>query len=724
MESAPSTSFRVTHSLISEAVRHGRILLLAMAFLATILRAQQAASITTIPQPVSGPAIFDAAGNLYYFGGSGPVTAGAAQTQNGGGMCFVGGPGGPIFPEPCPDAYVAKVDTSGNLVFGTYLGGPTADQANAVAVDGAGNVFFTGSTGGSFPTTSNAAIATSTTAKTFAAKLSADGSHILYSTYLPDTAATATAIAIDAQDNAYVVGKSSTGHAYVVKLSADGSIFLYNVSLAGTHQDAADAILLDAGGNVVVAGHTSSPDFPISPGMVQSRLAGEQNVFVAKLNSSGSSVFSTYLGGSGTDTPTAVRTDSAGNIYVAGQTSSLNFPTTAGSFQPIPVVPLWNNGGPGGFIAKITADGSVLAWSSYVMSMDSTSQRGVAQLAVNPSGDAYLAGLTGAGFPVTTSAPQICFGGPIGNANVFLAHLDAHGVLLDATYIGQNTNFAWGLSLADNGSVLLVWHSSGNNVKSQIRFGGPGWSAPPCLSASVLNSATLSGWSVVAPGELITLTGFAIGPDVGAVYQPDTQGQVPRELASVQVLFNGQPAPVLYAQSRQINALVPIELSGQTQTSITVAYNHATFGPISASVAPFGAQGIFRLQPGASSQAAAINQDGTVNGPSNPATRGSAVAVWGTGFGVTDPPCATGSLNAPGPVNLAAGLSAELFDGRVVPALYAGSAPALLCGVEQINFLVPTYATPGVYQFFPWSVGLNSGPAGSEGTIGVTIFVK
>jgi uncharacterized protein (TIGR03437 family) len=699
--------------------------LFTVASFTTTLHAQRAASITTTPQPVSGPAIFDAAGNLYYFGGSGPVTAGAAQTENGGGTCYVAtGFIGPV-PVPCPDAYVAKLDTSGNLVFGTYLGGPTADQANAVAVDGAGNVFFTGSTGGSFPTTANAAIATSTTAKTFAAKLSADGSRILYSTYLPDTAATATAIAIDAQDNAYVVGKSGTGHAYVVKLSADGSTFLYYISLAGTNQDAADAILADVGGNVVVAGHTSSPDFPTSPGVVQSRLPGMQNVFVAKLNSSGSIVFSTYLGGSGTDTPTAVRTDSAGNIYVAGETSSLDFPTTAGSFQPIPVVPLWNNGGPGGFIAKFTADGSALAWSSYVMSMDSDLQRGVAQLAVTPSGDAYFAGLAGAGFAVTASAPQICFGGPSGNANVFLAHLDAHGVLLDATYIGQNTNFAWGLSLAGDGSVLLVWHSSGNNVKSQIRFGGPGSSAPACLSASVLNSATMSGNSVVVPGELITLTGFGIGPDLGVAYQPDAQGQVPRQLAGVQVLFDGQPAPVLYAQSRQVNALAPIELSGKTQTNITVAYNNLTLGSIAASVSAFGSPGIFRFQPGASSQAAAMNQDGTLNSPSNPAARGSVVAVWGTGFGITDPPCATGSLNAPGPVNLAVGLSAELFDGRVVPAQYAGGAPALLCGVEQINFLVPAYAKPGVYQFLPWSVmALNGGQAGSEGTIGVTIFVK
>lgn len=117
------------------------------------------------------------------------------------------------------------------------------------------------------------------------------------------------------------------------------------------------------------------------------------------------------------------------------------------------------------------------------------------------------------------------------------------------------------------------------------------------MSASVLNSTTLSGGSAVAPVKLITLTGFAIGPDVGAVYQLDTQGQVPRELTGVQVLFNGQPAPVLYAQSRHINALVPIELSGQTGTSITVAYQ-TTFGPISTSVVAFGAQGIFRLQPG------------------------------------------------------------------------------------------------------------------------------
>jgi uncharacterized protein (TIGR03437 family) len=700
----------------------------------------QPGSLTTTPLPVSGPAVFDAAGNLYFFQ-SGPATQGAAQTQRGGGECLFSNL---FFTSlgPCPDAYVGKVDGAGTLVFGTYLGGSTADQSTALAVDATGNVFVTGSTNGSFPTTANAAIAASSTAKAFAAKLSADGSRFLYSTYLPDTVAATSAIAVDPQGNAYIAGTSRTGHAFVLKLSADGSTLLYNVSLAGTGEDAANAIMADAAGNVIVAGQTTSPDLPVSPGAVQTRLAGARNVFLAKLDAGGRVVFSTYLGGSGTDTPTAMRIDSAGNIYVAGQTSSLDFPTTSGSFEPALVVPLWNNRAPGGFAAKLKADGTALAWSSYVMSDDHSSQQGVAQLAVTATGEVYVAGITGAGFPVTASAPQICFDGPIYSG--FVAHLDSHGALLDATYAGQNVAFVGGLSLTGDGSVLMVSISAGAMVKSQIHFGGAGWSAPACLSPSVLNSATMSGnsalnfstakgSSALTPGELITLTGSGIGPDIGVAYQPDAQGQIPRQLAGVQVLFDGQPAPVLYAQSRQINAVAPVELSGRTQTNITVLYNQATLGPITAPVAAYGSPGIYRLQAGVSSQAAAVNQDGTLNGPSNPAARGSVVSVWGTGFGLIDPSCATGGLNPPGPVNLAAGLSVFLADGSppgvpvaYAPARYAGSAPALPCGVEQINLLVPTYVPPGLYQFFPWSAMDQAGGGQSvvQGGIGVTISVK
>jgi uncharacterized protein (TIGR03437 family) len=695
----------------------------------------QPGSIATVPLPTTGPAVFDAAGNLYSFG-SGPVTPGAVQTQNGGGNCWLD-IGFSVRPRPsllalvpCSDAYVGKVDPSGNLVWGTYLGGPTADVATALAVDSAGNVFIAGTTGGSFPTTANAAIAFSQSATAFAAKISADGSRLLYSTYLPDTAARPAAIAIDPQGNAYIAGLSSAAHAFVVKLNADGSAFQYDVSLAGSNLDAAGAILVDAAGNVILAGSTLSPDFPVSSGALQPALQGAENLFVSKLDSNGRIVFSTYLGGSGTDTLAALETDAAGNIYVAGPTSSLDFPTTPGSFEPAPLVPLWNNTSPGGFAAAIGADGSALVWSTYLPSVDaSIIGRGVSQLAVAPSGEAYVAGIAGAVFPVTASAPQPCFdtGIFVGN-NVFVAHLDTHGALLDATYAGQNNNYYTGaLSLPGDGSVLLA----SNEMRVQFRFGGAGWSAPACLSPNVLNSATLSeeGGATV-PGELITLTGFGIGPATGVAYQPDAQGQIPRQLAGVQVLFDGQPAPVLYAQSQQVNAQAPVELSGKTQTNITLVYDQATLGSITSPVMPFGSPGIFRLQPGVSSPALAENQDATLNGPSNPAPRGSIVAIWGTGFGLLDPSCATGGLNPPGPVNLAAGLGVETvgssaLGGPGAPALYAGSAPTLPCGVVQINFAVPTDVQPGVYQFYPESVmALANGSAEyTQGNI-VTIFVE
>ncbi len=461
-------------------------------------------------------------------------------------------------------------------------------------------------------------------------------------------------------------------------------------------------------------------------------------------------MFSTYLGGSGADTAAAMQTDSAGGIYIAGQTSSLDFPATSGSFEPDSIVPMFNNTSPAGFAAKLSADGSAIAWSSYVMSVDHPVYQGVTQpvlgvdqLAVSFSGEVYIAGLTGPGFPVTASAPQNCFDGShaaeryTGNraTNAFVAHLDSHGALVDATYVGQSVTFVSGLALAADGSVLLV----ANGVKSQLRFGGPGSTAPACLSPAILNSATMSTipysstGPALVPGGLITLTGLGIGPDMGVAYQPDDQGQVPRELAGVEVLFDGQPAPLFYAQSRQINAMAPVELSDKVKTNITVVYNKVTVGSISLSVARYGFPGIFRLRPGVSSQAAALNDDGTVNGPSNPAARGSVVAVWGTGFGLIDPPCTTGGLNPSEPVNLATDLSVYIADGSppgvpmvYAPALYAGSAPNLACGVVQINLRVPDYVSSGVYQFFPWS-GMKQAD-GSEalapGNIGATIFVK
>jgi hypothetical protein len=228
-----------------------------------------------------------------------------------------------------------------------------------VEVDAAGNVYVAGFTGGLFPTTPGSAIAASSTSTTFAAKLSADGSKFIYSTYLPVTIASATEIAVDTQGNVIIAGSTATHHACAIKLSADGSGFIYTTILAGSNSDYPAAVALDIAGDAFMTGSNNSPDFPVSAGVVQPQLAGAQNAFLAKLNAAGDVIFSTFLGGSGSDTGNAVQVDATGNAYLAGSSTSLDFPTTAGSFEPAPLIPAWSTS-PGGYVAKITPDGSAL----------------------------------------------------------------------------------------------------------------------------------------------------------------------------------------------------------------------------------------------------------------------------------------------------------------------------------------------------------------------------
>jgi hypothetical protein len=318
----------------------------------------------TPPAPPPTISVIDSSGNTYTVSSEGPVTPGAAQTQPGGGVCQFD----PIHQIPCTDVHIIKTDSSGNVIFGTLLGGPGNDNATGVAVDSSGAIYVTGSAGSGFPTTPNAAIKTTTSALGFIAKLSPDGSKFLYATYLPRSGSS-TGIAVDGQGNAYVTGLSESAHAFAAKLSADGSAFPYDTTFGGSKLDQPRAIAVDSVGNVTIVGFTNSSDFPVSAAAIQSQLTGVQNVFIARLNAAGAVTASTLLGGTGADNPATVQLDSSGNVYVAGSTTSLDFPTSPGAFEATPVVPLWNLG-PGGFAAKLSPDLSALRYSTYVMLYD------------------------------------------------------------------------------------------------------------------------------------------------------------------------------------------------------------------------------------------------------------------------------------------------------------------------------------------------------------------
>ena len=304
-----------------------------------------------------------------------------------------------------PDGFLTKLNAAGTeLIYSTYLGGNDPDTVNAIAVDAQGNAYVTGVSSAGyetvwacdpqwpmcpypcnigidpwcypnyptdvpldahFPTTAGALQEACSANCGFLAKISADGSEFLYSTYLGNNGAAA--VAVDHAGNAYAVGRSLSPGNYLElypgalawKLNPAGSALVYSVTLASRQVDAtAQSLAVDADGNAYVAGTIYSRELPtVNP--VQPTLRGPEvcsgdrtpcpDAFVTKLNPEGSAVlFSTYFGGEGKDSPTAMAIDGSGNIYLAGTTESYDFPTTSGTLTGLP---------PGyAFVAKIAPE--------------------------------------------------------------------------------------------------------------------------------------------------------------------------------------------------------------------------------------------------------------------------------------------------------------------------------------------------------------------------------
>src|SRR5262249_10869756 len=228
---------------------------------------------------------------------------------------------------------------------------------------------------------------------------------------------------------------------FVLKLNAAGSALLYSTYLGGSGDDHAEAIAIDAAGAAYVAGSTNSTNFPtVTP--VQATNAGGVDAFVAKLSASGSSlVYSTYLGGRDADVATGIPVDTSGNAYVGGETASTNF-RTANPMQAT------NAGFWDAFVAKLTADGSGLAYSTY---LGGNGTDGAGGVAVDASGNAYVTGLTrSSDFPLTYPMQPA----KRGFANAFVTKLNAGGsAAIYSTYLGGNRE--------DVGNAIAV-DSAGN----------------------------------------------------------------------------------------------------------------------------------------------------------------------------------------------------------------------------------------------------------------------
>lgn len=663
------------------------------------------------PPPGASAMTADAQGNIYLTGtttGSLPATQGAAQPQYPGALCpqpaFFGPPPPPI---PCTAAFALKLQAStGTVVWATYLGGYTNDGGTGIAVDPEGNVYVAGYTNGHFPTTAGSYMPGSSGGM-FAVKVSADGSKLVYSTLLPGPAPIPASristdfiptphIAAGPQGNAYLTGPSLAEAFFVMKLNPDGTAPLYNITPAAA---APAAIAVDAGGNAYLTGEAGA-GLPVTAGAAQATPAGTPAAFVEKLDPSGNVAMATYLGGSSQlNWGTSIQLDSTGNIYVGGATYSFDFPTTAGSYLPQVLLPAWAMT-PGGFAAKLSPAGGLL-YSTYIIDT-SFSFNAAISVIPDPSGGVYVAGVGGPGFPVTVSAPQPCADSQ--NPAV-VTHLGANGNLIDRTYFGQSyLTSPFGLAMPTDHSVELGASASSNSgvaaALAELDFGDGVTPPASCLSSVVLNAASFTpgvdsgtGMPAIAPGSAITLTGFGLGPQAGVSAQPTAEGTLPSDLGGVQVLINGQAAPLLYVQSQQINAFAPFTLTPYTTAKISVAYNGAAIGSTSVTVA-LQQGAVFRLSD-TSTQAVAINQDGTLNGPAHPAPVGSVIAVYGTGFGQTQLPGVSGTLFPDTASSFASIIPAASIDSLPANVEYAGAAPLQWAGIDQINVQIPAGVPSG-----------------------------
>lgn len=456
------------------------------------------------------------------------------------------------------------------------------------------------------------------------------------------------------------------------------------------------------------------------------------NAFVLKLDPDGSRIeYSTLLGGSSGDTAFGIAIDSAGRAYVAGRTSSVDFPAIEDAYLPPE----------DGYLARLSRGGMILERAVFLGGLRTTKLRfgqdgdllvvgrssddDAVVARINPEtletiGRATLGGSKQdtAWAVVAASDGRTCAGGstfsddlpvttqnaPLPNARGFLACWSKEMELDYATYIDSRMN------LVADGQGRIVLAGLGQSGLSPLttidnsdhlrpvgltpyvtRFDFSLRHEEPGLTA-VANAARLSP-GTLAPGLILSLFGRRMGPPDGASAFV-TNGQLPFELAGTQVIIAGRPAPLLFVSDRQINTIAPFELLSGSQVGTQVLHNGAASETIYLT-AIAAAPALFTLDGSGTGRAAVINQDGAINGPSNPAPRGSVVQMFGTGGGATSPVLTDGLIQPLDPPFSTLELPVQVEIGRrQAEVLYSGAAPGLVAGVIQINARVPSDVTP------------------------------
>ena len=360
-----------------------------------------------------------------------------------------------------------------SLSASTFIGGSSYDSAYAITIDSSGNLYVAGVTESSDYPTTEGAYDSNGHYDVFVSKLSSDLSSLLASTFIGGSSNEyAHAITIDPSGNPCVAGRTyssdypTTEGAYdsshngdydvfVSKLSSDLGSLLASTFIGGSNRDHARAITIDSSGNLYVTGYTSSSNYPTTTGAYDSSHNGD-DVFVSKLSSDlGSLLASTFIGGSSSDIAYAITIDSSGNPYVAGYTSSSDYPTTEGAYDSS------HNGDYDVFVSKLSSDlGSLLA-STFIGGSNRDHARAIT---IDSSGNLYVTGYTSSPhYPTTTGAYDSSFNG--GVRDVFVSKLSSDLSNLSAgTFIGGGSyDHARASTIDSSGNLYVTGYTSSSN---------------------------------------------------------------------------------------------------------------------------------------------------------------------------------------------------------------------------------------------------------------------
>jgi uncharacterized protein (TIGR03437 family) len=704
---------------------------------------------SAVPAAAAGPLVIDPSNSQIFL-------AGGDRSTDGGATWFPTNVSRSINPFFAPsatdlvyaiapitsDAFIAKFLPDGQtLVFATYFGGMGNDSGNSIALDSSGNIWIVGTTSSyDLPVTPGAFQSTlKGLTNGFAAKFTNDGK-LLASTYLGGSGQDAAlGIAIGPNGNPWLIAQvlsmdfpftmgtpNSAPYATgsLSELDSSAAKLLYSAPVDGVFDLGGKGIAIDPAGSVTVTGVAFDPQFEVTAGAFQSGALSQSNpkAFVRKIDSSGNLIYSTTFGGSHpappigssgaveneTDYGVAVATDSAGNAYIAGHTSAMDFPTTTGAYQtsigsncPYPAF-AFNTGFIGTvfsyliddtFVVKLSPDGKTALYSTLV---GGSCYDHPTSIAVDAAGNAYITGETDStDYPLVSpieGAP------PVRQFASFVSALNPAGSALTfSTYLHAG---ATPFVAAGSNGLIYVAGSTGAGAQSVPESGFP--NPPPTIATDAYVAAIrvpgvvppvnlvrlANAFSLlpgpVAPGEIVVLSVPGFNPAQSADIGVNVLAPLTTNLLGVQVTFDGRPAFVMRVFFGQIECIAPTAIAGQRITRVQVSIEGALSNILNVPVAPT-ALGLLAADGSGSGLANAQNSDGTRNSESNPAARGSMVTIFLTGAGITNPAEPDGVVPATSQIVPVA----TIFNFRPgTGSIHA--LPGFVPGIFAYSFSVPT----------------------------------